>query len=181
MKNLEEQADFLTALALFSIKTVDKKVAFIVGLVKIFLFMPLIEFFIPSYVIFTDMLFTSTVKHSFSNRFFSSLLLTSPLLLSSFSLSLLSFSPSLSSLHLSSSLSSPLLPISLLSSPTFSGSFPPSIPSIHLLFLNPFLNSSLLSSHSLFLTSSYPRHSLSRSPLTWPSCGPYAQLTSLIS
>jgi hypothetical protein len=33
MKNLEEQADFLTALALFSIKTVDKKVAFIVGLV----------------------------------------------------------------------------------------------------------------------------------------------------
>jgi hypothetical protein len=34
MKNLEEQADFLTALALFSIKTVDKKVAFIVGLVK---------------------------------------------------------------------------------------------------------------------------------------------------
>jgi hypothetical protein len=34
MKNLDEQADFLTALALFSIKTVDKKVAFIVGLVK---------------------------------------------------------------------------------------------------------------------------------------------------
>lgn len=34
MKNLEEQADFLTALALFSIKTVDKKVAFIVGLVR---------------------------------------------------------------------------------------------------------------------------------------------------
>ena len=34
MANLEEQADFLTALALFSIKSVDKKIAFIFGLVR---------------------------------------------------------------------------------------------------------------------------------------------------
>ena len=44
MKNLEEQADFLTALALFSIKSVDKKVAFIVGLVSYALHSP-INFF----------------------------------------------------------------------------------------------------------------------------------------
>ena len=34
MATLEEQADFLTALALFSIKSVDKKIAFILGLVS---------------------------------------------------------------------------------------------------------------------------------------------------
>ena len=36
MKDLDDNADFLTSLALFSVKTVDKKAAFILGLALVF-------------------------------------------------------------------------------------------------------------------------------------------------